>query len=476
MTARLARLLVAVTGCALAAACAGRLPPVPDVSSPRYPDFVVPSVPPALASDTAATRRHERGWRFLQANDLRNAEREFSAALTENTRFFPSNAGLGYVDLAQKDYRNALGHFDLALKQSAAYPSALVGRGDALLGLSRAADALTAFQAALAADPSLTVAAQRVQVLQLRTSQAEIAEARRAADAGRYADARQAYQRAIAASPDSAFLYRDLGAVERRQGDDKAAIETFRRAVAMDRTDARSLVQIGEILETQGDYDGAVQAYAQAAAIEPDEALTATLARARERASMALLPAEFGEIARTPRLTRGDLAALIGVHFPRLVEAQRSGETPVITDSRGHWAAAWILPVARAGLIEVNPNHTFQPRSPVRRLDLARAISRLLNLAAAARPALAARWQSPGPPGDQPAVPLRIADVPAGHLNYSDVAQVVAAGVMPLFDDATFRPAQIVSGEEALQVIDRVERLLGATGGPGGPHSGDRTR
>ncbi len=450
------------------AACAGRAP-LPAATAPRYPEFVYPSVPAALQSDRAAVERHERGWRFLQANDLGNAEREFHAALRRDPRYFPADAGLGYVSLAQKDYKTALTRFDLALRQSASYPAALFGTGDALLGLGRPAEALKAFQAALAADPSLAVAAARVQMLQLRTLQEEIARARQAADAGRYEEARQAYQRALAASPESAFLYRDLGGVERKQGNARAALDAFRKAVALDPTDARSLVQIGELLEGQGDFDGAVQAYAQAVALEPGQALTTRIEHAREQAAIAGMPPEFADIAKTPRLTRGELAALIGVHFGRLLESRPARETVLVTDTRQYWAAPWIRQVVDAGVMEVNANHTFQPRAVVRRLDVARAVGRLLDLAAAARPALAAAWQT-----GEKARPT-IADVPPSHLGYAAAAQVVAAGVMPLFEDGTFRPALIVSGEDALQAIDRLETVVG-TQAPGGRHSGEPKR
>jgi tetratricopeptide (TPR) repeat protein len=436
------------------AACAGKAP-VPTVTTPHYQDFVFPAVPPSLQADRSAAERHERGWRFLQANDLRNADREFQAALKRNAAYFPADAGLGYVSLAQKDYKTALARFELALRQSAAYPSALFGQGDALLGLGRPLDALKSFQAALAADPSLAVAAARVQVLRLRTLQEEITRARQAADLGRYDEARQAYQRAITASPESAFLYRDLGAVERKQGDTRAALEAFRKAASLDPTDARPLVQIGELLEAQGDFDGAAQAYTQAAAIEPGQAATARVEQARQRAAIARMPPEFADIAKTPRLARGDLAALIGVHFTRLLDTRASRDTVLVTDTRQSWAAPWIARVVDAGIMDVNANHTFQPRNPVRRLDLARAISNLLDLAAATRPPLAALLQS--------AATTRpvIGDVPASHLSYAAVAQVVAAGVMPLLEDGTFRPSQVVSGEEALQVIDRVETVVG---------------
>ena len=95
--------------------------------------------------------------------------------------------------------------------------------------------------------------------------------ARQAFEAGRLDEAAAAYQRAIAASPDSGLLYRELAGVERKKGDADRALEHLRKAVALDPSDARALVQIGELLEERGDFAGAVDAYAKAAAIEPDE-------------------------------------------------------------------------------------------------------------------------------------------------------------------------------------------------------------
>lgn len=446
-----------------AAACAGKLPPVPTPATPAFPDFVFPSVPQELASDQTSVMRQDRGWRFLQANDARGAEREFAAALKRNAAFFPAEAGLGYASLANKDYRAALGRFDRALQHAPRYAPALVGRGDALLGAGRALDALKAFELALAADPSVAVARQRIQVLQLRTLQGQIAAARKAADAGRLDDARQGYERAIAASPESGFLYRDLAAVQRKQGDGAAALASLRKAVSLDPADARAYTQMGELLEASGDFDGAVQAYAQAAALDPGDAATSRLERARERAIQAHLPPEYAEIAHSPRLARADLAALIGVRFSALLESEPGRDSVVVTDARGSWAAPWIVPVVRAGVMEAFPNHTFRPRLGVSRLELARAASRLLTIAAATRPGLASRWQGAAP---------RIADMPPTHLGYPAAAQAVAAGVMPLGEGGVFRPTDPVTGEDAVQVMDRVQAL---TAKPGGSSRGTLT-
>ncbi len=70
----------------LAAGCAAKLVPLPTVSTPRFPDFVAPLVPPEFAG-TPAAGTHARGWTFLQAGDLRNAEREFNLALKTTPEF-----------------------------------------------------------------------------------------------------------------------------------------------------------------------------------------------------------------------------------------------------------------------------------------------------------------------------------------------------------------------------------------------------
>jgi hypothetical protein len=91
-------------------------------------------------------------------------------------------------------------------------------------------------------------------------------------------------------------------------------------------------------------------------------------------------------------------------------------------------------------------NHTFQPRAPVRRVDLAEASSALLRLLASSRPALQARL------GGRPS----IADVGPTHLNYPAVAASVSSGVVPLLDGNRFDITRTVTGAEAVAAIDRL--------------------
>jgi tetratricopeptide (TPR) repeat protein len=446
-------LLVVVTG--LAGACAPKPVAVPSVSAPAFPDFTAPEVPSSLAG-TRAAEQFDRGWRFFQRGDLKTAEQEFVSALQTSPAFYPAETSLGDLDLVRKDAKSALAHFDRALEHQKTDVAALIGRGQALVALGREADALPAFESALAVDPSLSDVRRRVEVLRFRGLEQALARARQAARAGRLDEAIAVYSSVIASSPQSAVLYRELAAVERQKGDADRALEHSRKAAALDASDPRSAVQIGEILEGRGDFAGAEKAYTDALAIEPNPAVEAKLETLRERVELARLPEEYRAIEDAPQITRADLAALIGVRLAPLLQGSRRRDAELITDVRTHWAAAWIMAVARAGVMEPFANHAFQPRALVRRVDLAQAASRLLARMAAADPGRARSWTS---------ARLTFSDLSAGHLAYPAASVAVAAGVMTLGPDASFQPTKTVAGAEALAAITRIESLAGPLAG-----------
>ncbi|MBI4888245.1 MAG: tetratricopeptide repeat protein [Acidobacteria bacterium] len=441
-------MLACALGC-MAAACAARTTPPPP-GAPAFPEFVYPAVPPGVGGADDAGRI-DRGWRFLQGSDLPSADREFAAAVKRSPALYPARAGSAYVALGGGRLDQALASYDAALRAAPAYVPALVGRGQTLLALTRDGEALDAFEAALEVDGSLAEVRRRVDVLRFRGLQELIDAARAAAAAGRMDEAVRAYEKAMAASPDSAFLYRELGLLVRRQGRADAALTLFQRAAGLDAGDAASLVQMGDLLEGRQDFAGAEAAYRRAADVEPGPDLSARIAALGERARDARLPAEFRAIGGLPQVARGDLAALIGVQLEGVLRTAPAREV-VVTDVSGDWAEPWITDVARAGVMEPFANHTFQPRAPITRADLAGAVSRVVTLLAASEPALRAHLTA------RPA----IADMPAGHLSYPAASVAVASGVMPLGPGGRFDIARAVSGAEAAAVVGRLRGLAAA--------------
>jgi Tfp pilus assembly protein PilF len=63
----------------LTAACASKKVPATALT-PAHPDFVYPTVPATMQRSFAA-QHVDLGWKYLQIDDLRGADREFAAAL-----------------------------------------------------------------------------------------------------------------------------------------------------------------------------------------------------------------------------------------------------------------------------------------------------------------------------------------------------------------------------------------------------------
>ena len=453
MNRALAKVFVLAVLLGLAAGCSSKVPPALPAApgAPRFPEFVFPGVPERLGPPEVGAA-HDLGWQSLQAGDLKAAERNFTAALRLSPGFYPSEAGLGYLALARKDNKEAAEHFGRVLAANAGYAPALAGRGEALLTLGQREQALASFEAAIAADPRLATLRSRIEVLRFRGLQDDVDAARRAADAGRLAEARAMYERTIAASPDSPFLYRELANVEKREGNLEKALEHVQKAAAMNPAEPRNFVTMAEIYEAQSDYPKAIDGYLAASALEPSDAIDARIEALREKAAFAAMPEDYKAIEASPTVTRAQLAALFGVRLADVLKSAPRPNAVVITDMRGNWAAPWIMAVARAGLMEVYPNHTFQPNAIVRRDDLAQAASTALALLAASNPKVSASIRN---------ARGRFPDVPQGHLSYQAASVAVESGVMTATADGTFQLSRPVSGAEAVAAIAKLEELSG---------------
>jgi tetratricopeptide (TPR) repeat protein len=427
------------------AACAPKTPPAL-TAAPKHTEFVFPSSP--QGTDAVQLARIDRGWQYLQSDDFRNAEREFSAALKQQPSFHPAETALGYMAMARGNEKEAVARFDRALQADAAYVPALIGRGQLMLELDREAEALASFEAAVANDPSLTEIKSRIDVLRFRATQDMLGRAKSAADARRFDEAAVMYRQAIAASPDSSFLYRDLAGVEQKAGQTANALEHYRKAVELDPNDARSHAGIGSILDAQGDVLGAIAEYERARALDATEVPDSVMTRLRAAAALAKMPPEYRAIPERTTITRADVAALIGVRLEALL-ARAQPRQVIITDVRGNWAQAWITAVVRSGVMDTLANYEFEPARAVRRGELALTVSRLLSLIAVAKPDLAKKWQG---------ARVTINDLAATHLSYPAVSMAVASGVMPLAG-GNFELLRTVTGAEISEIISRLEAL-----------------
>ena len=430
--------------------CATR---VPVVIEPEYPDFIFPDIPTTYVGDLELQDQQD-AWAFLQAGDLSGAKREFEELLEMEQNFVPASVGLGWVEMASGRFQNAATQFRLALDQQEDYVPGLVGYGDALYRLDDIAAALKSFRDALAIHPSLFRVERIVAELSLQLMTDRLVEARQFGVDGRLTDSERVYREVIESSPDSAFLYVELASIKRQQNALSEALIVIEQALALDDSYAEAFLLQGNILELNGELALAVSSYARANEIMPTEVAADALARARSALRAADLPMEYREIETKAEITRGDLAALLGVELAELLRDGGSGiPTPIFTDTRDHWASQWIIEVARAGIMQVGGRYQFEPGRIVRRGDLSEIVADTLLLVAEFEPELGRRWRSARP---------RFSDLTAGHLNFESASIAVGADVLRLDDNDRFAPIRVVSGREAANVVAKLIDLFEA--------------
>jgi len=116
----------------------------------------------------------------------------------------------------------------------------------------------------------------------------------------------------------------------------------------------------------------------------------------------------------------------------------------VAVDISASWARDHITTILGLGIMDVYPNHTFQPGARMRRGEVAQAVARVLDL-----------LRVPKTPAPLPS------DVAPSHLDRDAVVRVVGAGIMPLGPDGEFEPWRTVNGREAVEIVEALARVVG---------------
>jgi tetratricopeptide (TPR) repeat protein len=418
----------------LAAGCAKRVAaPVPESE-----DYVFPAAAPGEASP-AESKALREAWADVLGGDTASAVRGYEKLLRRRPAFVPAETGRAYAWLRAGRREEATAGFAAVLERRPADLAALVGAGSAAFGRGDLDGALGLYRRAQAEAPQDALVRKRVAALKLQVTELRMGLAQAAVDRGDAETAAREYAAALEAAPEVAGVRLALAELLVKQGDVPGAVAALGADPSGDRQVA---LRRAGLLAEQGDFAGALEAYRGLRARDPgDEAARQGEKAAREALELMAMPEEYRRIAEGLRVTRAELAALLSVRV-RALRRVAPGEPRVAVDIGGSWARDHVARVLALGIMDLYPNHTFQPGAVVRRVDLARAASRALDRLGAPRAG------APAPRDMSPA-----------HLDYDAVERVLGAGLMGLAASGGFEPWRPVSGQEAIEVVDGVERL-----------------
>ena len=265
---------------------------IPVVTVPIYPKFVYPDIPESL-SDVSEGLQHQQAWSFLQSGDLETAEDRYVRILESVPEFYPAEAGLGWVFVARGESLVASEYFEKAVNRNSKYLPALLGYGEMMLLLEDSEGALESFEAALSVKPALTEIDRIVQELRFTLLSQRLANARELSDLGRFGDARDAYQRVIDQSPESSFLYVELGRVEFRAGNIDDALNYSTIATDLDPFDSSAFILQAKSYEASGDLEAALETFEKVDQLDPSDETTQDIERLKEALRTVDLPEEL---------------------------------------------------------------------------------------------------------------------------------------------------------------------------------------
>ncbi len=426
-------LLVALTFCgACARPAPSRLPEGEDYSFPSWP---------AAEVRPEQKRRIEKAWRAVLAGEAVGAERAFRKLLREKPGLVPAETGLGFALLRGRRLPEATAAFEAVLAREPEYLPALVGAASVAARRGDPQTALAFYRRAQAAHPDDATVRRRLGEVKLQLTERRVASARAALDAGEADRAIEQYRLALEAAPEVGGLRLELAHILVSKGDPAGAADVLEGDPEGER---QVLMRLGEILIGLQEYGRALEAYRRILGRDPRDAEAVGRSReAREALELLRMPEEYRRILSAPRISRADLAALISVKVTALARIA-SREPKVAIDISGSWAREHIASVLALDIMDVYPNHTFQPGATVRRGDVARAVARALDLF---------RWKaSPAP---------EITDMTRSNLYYDAAVRAVGAGLLDLTADGAFEPWRPVSGRESNDVIEALVRLIG---------------
>ena len=449
--------LLVIAGLLLMAACASKTAAPAMPSTPALSSVPALMVPATLKATPEILARYEGAWRRMQAGDLSRATSEFNEVLKRSPGFYPAATALGYIAAMDRKYDEAARRFDAAIALDQKYLPALTGRLDVALVRREDMVALATADLILGVDPKNEDVRSQQEVLRLRVVQAQLARASSERSAGRLDTAQATLDETLAIVPDSAVVLRELALVEIARGRFDAAEVHARRSLELDPGDAQTHAVMATVFENTGRFRDAAQELSRALSIDPRPEWRERAAALKVRADYDALPPEYRSIPTAPTVTRGQLAAMLGIRLSNALSRSPRRVTAVVTDVRGHWAASWILPVTSSGWMEPFANHTFQPSALVRRADLARVTWRAAQDLAAAQPAELSRWRASRP---------TLADVSRAHLQYAAIAGALASGTMQLGTDNRFQPNRPATGAEVVDAVARLEQLARQWGRP----------
>ncbi len=359
--------------------------------------------------------------------------------------------GFAYTSLLQGDYSSSEKWFKKVLEN---YPDLAIihyGLGEVYRHKGRDEAALAEYKKVLEQNPNHEWAKFYYQTIKKNKTEQLLKEADYYWQQNQFEKAVELFTKVLYYSPELVEPHLKLAHYYKNLRDYEKAAKHFETAHSLQPENLNIKEELAEALILTKKYKEAYDLYKELVKIDPENPkYTKRLSYIQKELLFIELPRQFYEISTKDVVNRADLAALIAVNFSNIFGKVKSSP-PIIVDIATHWAAHYIIEVTALGLMDVYPNHTFQPEKAMTRGEIAIILCNLIDFLQEKGYKLYRQF-SP----EQ----IRLSDVAPDHFIYQPIVEVLSYQLMDLYPGFEFKPFLEVTGEEAANIIETLARLI----------------
>ncbi len=417
---------------------------------PPPPSLHIENLPPHEVSRLTLDERLtlEDAWQSMKQGNTNKAIKLLTKLGQESPFFY---VGMGYAAYVQQDLPSAENYFKVATIDFPDLAMAHLGLGQIYQETGRDDLAFTSYREVLKYDPDHPWAKARYEDIQEMKTSESIREALSAEEAGNMEAAKTAYLRALYYTPQSTEVHLAMAALYTREEQYDNATIHFKAAMADEPENTEILAAYADSLFQSGDNSQSLETYERLLELTPDdEQAQQRIEILKNRLGIFELPSQYNIIPAAETVTKEQLAALLGVKFKNILDTPQT-KPPIIIDISTSWASRYILDASSLGLLDVYPNHTFQPQKIITRAEMAEVLHRLIR-----------QLERQGYRFIQQIPPerIQITDVSPDNFYYRPIVLMISYDLMSLAAGRNFNPDQIVSGAEAGQYLDLILALI----------------
>lgn len=422
--------------------CATRQPPPPTLYLGNLPATLVAEL------SLEDRLRIEEAWNNLRKGEGGKAEKIISKLGTQSPAY---NIGLGYAYLLLNKFQTAEEVFKKALKNHPDWALIHSGLAQVYQKTGREDQAFSEFREILKREPEHPWAKPQYETLKKKKVEEGLKEAENSLRDGNLEKSKEALLKTLFYSPQLTEAHLKLAEIYKKENNLQSALLHLKAANTIEPENREILKNYADTLFQADRKAKSLEIYEKLQERDPENREIADRIESLKSAlGIFELPSQYNSIPFSKAVSKEEIAALIAIKLKGILEEQPS-TPPIIIDISTSWAAKFIIQTASLGILDIYPNHTFQPKKIITRAETAEILLRLIHYLEKKGYKLIRQI---------PLEKVQVRDVPPQNYYHKPITEVLSYDIMDLTMNQEFRPDLPVSGDESIRLLDIVLSLI----------------